>query len=126
MLMYIMYTLTWVLYYDTCICVYILNTYTYFLSYLIHTYIYTTGILEKRLITTHENSINLCAAIGKFNLTDYGVSESIASTMDLAVQVAIIAGLEALKMSGIVSGIGGYTYIYMYIYIHICTVIVQL
>ena len=28
--------------------------------------------------------------------------------MDLAVQVAIIAGLEALKMSGIVSGIGNY------------------
>ena len=106
MLIYIIYTLTWKLYSYTCICVYILNTYILYIS---HICIHTTGVLEKRLITTHENSINLCAAIGKFNLTDYGVSESIASTMDLAVQVAIIAGLEALKMSGIVSGILGGT-----------------
>lgn len=64
------------------------------------------GVLEKRSISTHQDNINLCAAIGTFNLNDYGVSDSIASTMDKSVQVSIIAGLEALKHSGLVSGVG--------------------
>ena len=38
-------------------------------------------------ITTHGANIQLCATIGNFNLTSYGVPESIASTMDRAVQV---------------------------------------
>ena len=43
-------------------------------------------------VTTHGNNVNLCATIGNFNLTSYGVPESIASTMDRAVQVAVAAG----------------------------------
>ena len=53
-----------------------------------------TGKMEKRLISEYSENISLNAAMGEFNLSDYGVSESIASTMDYAVQVAIIAGLE--------------------------------
>lgn len=64
------------------------------------------GTTEKRRISAHKDNINLCAAIGTFNLNDYGVSDSIASTMDKSVQVSIIAGLEALKHSGLVSGVG--------------------
>jgi hydroxymethylglutaryl-CoA synthase len=64
------------------------------------------GKIEKRRISRYEDNINLCAAIGKINLSDYGVSESIASTMDFAVQVAIVAGLEALKHAGITNGKG--------------------
>ena len=48
----------------------------------------------------------MCATIGNFNLTSYGVPESIASTMDRAVQVAVAAGLEALKDAKIVTGEG--------------------
>ena len=66
----------------------------------------TTGLIEKKRISTYAENINLCAAMGNFDLSEYGVSESIANTMDYAVQVAIIAGLEALKHSGIVTGKG--------------------
>jgi 3-oxoacyl-(acyl-carrier-protein) synthase len=65
-----------------------------------------TGINTKIPITKHEETINLCASLGDFDLTSYGVSQSIASTMDVSVQVAVAAGLEALKDAGIVSGIG--------------------
>ena len=90
------------------------------------------GKMNKVPIRTHEEGINLCAAIGEFDLTSYGVSErfacvlilvlqivflsrvtmfvpvfcSIVSTMDRSVQVAVAAGLEALKDAGIVTGEG--------------------
>lgn len=65
------------------------------------------GKQEKLRVSSFENNINLCASIGAFDLTQYGVPESIAGTMDKAVQVAVAAGLEALKDAGIVSGQGG-------------------
>jgi hypothetical protein len=40
------------------------------------------GTQTKTAVTTHESNIQLCATIGNFNLTSYGVPESIASTMD--------------------------------------------
>lgn len=90
------------------------------------------GKMNKVPIRTHEEGINLCAAMGEFDLTSYGVSErflymlilflqfmyknrstllspdifSIVSTMDRSVQVAVAAGLEALKDAGIVTGEG--------------------
>ena len=64
------------------------------------------GSQTKIPIKTHESNIQLCATIGNFNLTSYGVPESIASTMDRAVQVAVAAGLEALKDAKIVTGEG--------------------
>lgn len=65
------------------------------------------GSQVKIPIKTHEENINVCASLGDFNLTAYGVPESIASTMDRSVQVAVAAGLEALKDAGIVTGEGG-------------------
>ena len=64
------------------------------------------GTQTKIPIKTHDANIQLCATIGNFNLTSYGVPESIASTMDRAVQVAVAAGLEALKDAKIVTGEG--------------------
>lgn len=64
------------------------------------------GTLVKIPIKTYERSINISASLGRFSLSSYGVSASIVSTMDKAVQVAIAAGLEALKDAGIVSGEG--------------------
>jgi len=64
------------------------------------------GSQTKVPIRTHEENINVCASLGDFSLTAYGVPESIASTMDRSVQVAVAAGLEALKDAGIVTGEG--------------------
>jgi 3-oxoacyl-(acyl-carrier-protein) synthase len=49
--------------------------------------------------------IRLAAQLGEFDLTtSYGVTEGLAKTMDLAAQVAVAAGLEALKNAGLVRG----------------------
>jgi hydroxymethylglutaryl-CoA synthase len=63
-----------------------------------------TGVNTKVPVSTHAENINVCASLGAFDLTTYGVTDSIASTMDVSVQVAVAAGLEALKDAGIVSG----------------------
>lgn len=55
-------------------------------------------------VKTQEENIQLAARIGKVDLTAYGVAESIADTMDRAVQVAVAAGLEACKDAGLVRG----------------------
>ena len=64
------------------------------------------GTQSKKRLTESTDMINLCAALGNFDLTKYGVNASIAATMDRAVQVAVAAGLEALKDAGIVTGEG--------------------
>jgi hydroxymethylglutaryl-CoA synthase len=64
------------------------------------------GSIKKVAITDASNQINVCASIGNFSLVTYGVVENIVNTMDRAVQVAVAAGLEALKDAGIVSGVG--------------------
>lgn len=64
------------------------------------------GKLIRNTISSYEQNINLCASLGVFDLTQYGVTESIANTMDKAVQVSVAAGLEALRDAGIVSGLG--------------------
>ena len=65
-----------------------------------------TGETVKLKVDSHNQQIGVCASIGKLDLTNYGLVESIVNTMDTAVQVAIAAGLEALKDSKIVSGEG--------------------
>ena len=65
-----------------------------------------TGETVKVKVDSHRQQIGVCASIGKLDLTNYGLVESIVNTMDTAVQVAIAAGLEALKDSKIVSGEG--------------------
>ena len=64
------------------------------------------GTVSRIPIVTFDEGINLCASIGEFDLTVYGVSASIVNTMDRSEQVAVAAGLEALKDAGMVSGIG--------------------
>lgn len=52
-----------------------------------------------------ETTIQLAAQLGRMELTDdYGVPAGLAQTMDIAAQVAVAAGLEALKNAGLVSG----------------------
>jgi hypothetical protein len=51
--------------------------------------------------------IKMAAQLGAFDLTKYGVSDAMVATMDTVVQVAIAAGLEALKDAGIVKGDAG-------------------
>lgn len=50
------------------------------------------GKIEKIPIASHSEGINLCASLGEFDLTVYGVSQSIVNTMDRSVQVAVAAG----------------------------------
>jgi len=64
------------------------------------------GSTSTHKIASYDQTINVCASIGSINLAIYGISESIVSTMDRAVQVAIAAGLEALKDARIVTGVG--------------------
>jgi hypothetical protein len=64
------------------------------------------GSQVKKPVQTEQENIQFCATLGNFHLTYYGVPESIASTMDRAVQIAVAAGLEALKDARIVTGEG--------------------
>ncbi|CAM9952539.1 unnamed protein product [Scytosiphon promiscuus] len=57
-------------------------------------------------ISKASQTIKLAATLGGLDMSLYGVSPSIAATMDKAVKVAVVAGLEALKDAGIVSGEG--------------------
>ncbi|CAE7381543.1 sch1 [Symbiodinium microadriaticum] len=66
------------------------------------------GKLEKVPIVSQDDNIALSASMSDqdFNLSSYGVPQSICDTMDRAVQVSVAAGLEALRDAGIVSGEG--------------------
>jgi 3-oxoacyl-(acyl-carrier-protein) synthase len=61
---------------------------------------------DKTITKVHVNKNNdhvtLYATIENFNILKYGIDETIISTMDKAVQIAIAAGLEVLKDSGII------------------------
>ena len=61
--------------------------------------------IEKIKVDNEEAVIKLAAQLGSFCLTgSYGVPAGLAQTMDLAAQVAVAAGMEALKNAGLVSG----------------------
>ena len=63
------------------------------------------GSTKRDPVDTEAGVIKLAAQLGTFNLTtSYGVPEGLAQTMDVAAQVAVAAGLEALKDAGLVSG----------------------
>uniref|UniRef100_A0A7S2V7V7 beta-ketoacyl-[acyl-carrier-protein] synthase I n=1 Tax=Entomoneis paludosa TaxID=265537 RepID=A0A7S2V7V7_9STRA len=63
------------------------------------------GAVEKVKVDGEEEVVKLAAQLGSFSLTDmYGVPAGLAQTMDLAAQVAVAAGMEALKNAGLVSG----------------------
>lgn len=61
--------------------------------------------VERRPVDTEAKAIKLAAQLGSLSLPEsYGVARGLADTMDLAAQVAVAAGLEALKSAGLVSG----------------------
>lgn len=62
------------------------------------------GSILKLPVNDEKKVIKMAAQLGKFDLTKYGVSDAMVATMDTVVQVAIAAGLEALKDAGIVKG----------------------
>lgn len=63
------------------------------------------GTTKRVPVDSKDESIKLAAQLGSFDLTtSYGVSEGLAKTMDVAAQVAVAAGMEALKDAGLVSG----------------------
>jgi len=64
------------------------------------------GTTSKMAVDSGKKVMKLAAQLGRFDLTAYGVSDAMVATMDRVVQVAIAAGLEALKDAGIVRGEG--------------------
>eukprot|EP00980_Cylindrotheca_fusiformis_P001533 scaffold350_cov133-Cylindrotheca_fusiformis.AAC.4 len=63
------------------------------------------GSSERHKVDTEADVIKLAAQLGTFDLSvSYGVPRGLAETMDLAAQVAVAAGMEALKSAGLVSG----------------------
>lgn len=63
------------------------------------------GAVKREPVDSFEKVIKLAAQLSTFNLTEsYGVPDGLAQTMDLAAQVAVAAGMEALKNAGLVSG----------------------
>lgn len=61
--------------------------------------------IKKVPVDTEEKIIKLAAQLGDIDLSvSYGVPRGLAETMDIAAQVAVAAGMEALKSAGLVSG----------------------
>jgi 3-oxoacyl-(acyl-carrier-protein) synthase len=61
--------------------------------------------IERVPVDSEEAVIKLAAQLGSFDLTEsYGVPPGLAQTMDVAAQVAVAAGMEALKNAGLLSG----------------------
>lgn len=61
--------------------------------------------IKKVPVDTENEIIKLAAQLGEVDLSvDYGVPKGLAETMDIAAQVAVAAGLEALKSAGLISG----------------------
>ena len=61
--------------------------------------------VERKPVDSDKEVIKLAAQLGNLSLPErYGVARGLADTMDMAAQVAVAAGLEALKSAGLVSG----------------------
>jgi 3-hydroxy-3-methylglutaryl CoA synthase len=63
------------------------------------------GTRKRVPVDNQEDIIKVAAQLGTIDLTAlYGVPPGLAETMDIAAQVAVAAGLEALKSAGLVCG----------------------
>jgi len=63
------------------------------------------GKIQRVPFKTEKDIASIAAVMGTVNLTAaYGVPPGLAETMDIAAQVAVAAGMEALKSAGLVSG----------------------
>lgn len=65
------------------------------------------GTTESCPVAEHSSCIQISASMGQIDLTRYGVTAAVAATMDLASQMAMAAGLEAMKEAGLVTGASG-------------------
>jgi hypothetical protein len=66
---------------------------------------FADGSTKRLKVDTESGVIKLAAQLGDFDLSvSYGVPPGLAETMDVAAQVAVAAGMEALKSAGLVSG----------------------
>jgi hypothetical protein len=64
------------------------------------------GQIKRLPVKNESDSIQLAAQLGSFTLDKYDVSKGLSETMDVAAQVAVAAGFEALKNAGLVTGSG--------------------
>merc|ERR1719217_1038964 len=63
------------------------------------------GTRKRMKVDTEADIIKIAGTLGSFDLSaSYGVPAGLAETMDIAAQVAVAAGMEALKSAGLVSG----------------------
>lgn len=63
------------------------------------------GTSQRLKVDNEAEVIKLAAQLGSFDLSAlYGVPPGLAETMDVAAQVAVAAGMEALKSAGLVRG----------------------
>lgn len=63
------------------------------------------GTKKRIKVDTEADVIKLAGTLGSFDLSaSYGVPQGLAETMDIAAQIAVAAGMEALKSAGLVSG----------------------
>jgi hydroxymethylglutaryl-CoA synthase len=62
------------------------------------------GSIKKLPVKSEADCIQLAAQLGSFSLDVYGVSKGLSETMDVAAQVAVAAGMEALKCAKLVKG----------------------
>jgi len=63
------------------------------------------GTHKRHRVETEDDIISLAAQLGTIDLAaSYGIPKGLAETMDIAAQVAVAAGLEALKNAGLVKG----------------------
>jgi hypothetical protein len=63
------------------------------------------GTTQRHKVDSEEEVIKLAAQLGSLDLSAaYGVPAGLAETMDIAAQVAVAAGMEALKSAGLVKG----------------------
>jgi len=63
------------------------------------------GTTKRIKVDTEDQVIKVAGMLASFDLTkSYGVPRGLAETMDIAAQVAVASGMEALKSAGLVSG----------------------
>jgi 3-oxoacyl-(acyl-carrier-protein) synthase len=64
------------------------------------------GTIKKMPVDSELGVIKLAAKVGSLDLSEsYGIPPGLAQTMDIAAQLAVAAGMEALKDAGLVSGL---------------------
>ncbi|KAL3662690.1 hypothetical protein V7S43_012098 [Phytophthora oleae] len=68
----------------------------------------STGESTRSPVSTREQCIQVCAAVNHVDLEkDYGIAATIANSMDEPTQLAVAAGLEAVRNAGLADGEDG-------------------